>query len=794
MPSTYTVNLGIEKPATGEQSGTWGDTTNVNFDILDQAINGAVVLTLANPGTSGTPNLLEISNGSTSDGRNKWIELTDAGDLGGTSYLRLDPNDAEKIVFVRNNLSGGQSAILFQGTYSTSNDFEVPAGCDVVLKFDGNGTSATVVDVYNKLRVTALTTPLLTTADIETSTISANDGTLAINIANTTGAVDIDTSLNVDGIVTSDGLTVDGNATVTGTVTADGLVVAAGAYGTLLTAGGTNGYISVSNPSENLVTAFTGTSDVLALGTSNTERMRIDANGAVGVNYSNPSLLGTLVVGQTVDGKGIAIADSTKTNTFFLENDGTQCNIRNNDAAPIVFSTNLAERMRIDSSGNLLVGTTDTSLWNDNADNYGHNILANGQYYSSTDGEINAYLNRQNSDGAILAFAKDGTTVGSIGTVDGDLNIYASASGHKGLRFGNGYIAPTSNSTSIEDATTSLGLLAARFKDLHLSGTANAAALTSSGALDAASAFIGPAGYNIYLRNVSGTNRIDSYNDPITATVPLQLNASQHAFYIADAEKARLDSSGNLLVGKTAVSLAAVGVEVKPSGEVRATASSAAALQLNRLGTDGEIIDFRRSGVTVGSWLTRAALVSTIILDPRPSGVGLSGGGPFIYPTDNAGAISDGAIGIGTSGTRFKDIYLSGGVYLGGTGAANKLDDYEEGNFSGTVGGGGSDPTTPVIFTGSYIKVGRMVTVRWRGSNFDNTGASGVIVVRGMPYSAQNEAVGSGWGGRSASPIIPYIGGGTNYIQMLTDTGNGNNWASTGTGTYMSFTVTYFSN
>jgi hypothetical protein len=96
MPSTYTVNLGIEKPATGEQSGTWGDTTNVNFDILDQAINGAVVLTLANPGTSGTPNLLEISNGSTSDGRNKWIELTDAGDLGGTSYLRLDPNDAAR--------------------------------------------------------------------------------------------------------------------------------------------------------------------------------------------------------------------------------------------------------------------------------------------------------------------------------------------------------------------------------------------------------------------------------------------------------------------------------------------------------------------------------------------------------------------------------------------------------------------------------------------------------------------------------------------------------------------------
>ena len=40
MASTYTVNTGIEKPGTGEQSGTWGTTTNTNFDIVDRAING----------------------------------------------------------------------------------------------------------------------------------------------------------------------------------------------------------------------------------------------------------------------------------------------------------------------------------------------------------------------------------------------------------------------------------------------------------------------------------------------------------------------------------------------------------------------------------------------------------------------------------------------------------------------------------------------------------------------------------------------------------------------------------
>ena len=74
------------------------------------------------------------------------------------------------------------------------------------------------------------------------------------------------------------------------------------------------------------------------------------------------------------------------------------------------------------------------------------------------------------SDGAIAVFNKDGTTVGIIGTVDGDFNIYPADSGHKGLRLGNGFIAPTSNSTTIEDATTDLGLSGYRFKDLYLSG------------------------------------------------------------------------------------------------------------------------------------------------------------------------------------------------------------------------------------------------------------------------------------------------------------------------------------
>jgi hypothetical protein len=46
MPSTYTLNNGIELIATGEQSGTWGDTTNVNLGLIDTALDGQVTITL----------------------------------------------------------------------------------------------------------------------------------------------------------------------------------------------------------------------------------------------------------------------------------------------------------------------------------------------------------------------------------------------------------------------------------------------------------------------------------------------------------------------------------------------------------------------------------------------------------------------------------------------------------------------------------------------------------------------------------------------------------------------------
>jgi cytoskeletal protein CcmA (bactofilin family) len=149
MPSTYTLNNGIELIATGEQSGTWGDTTNLNLGLVDTALDGQVTVTLPAAGTSGAPNALPISDGAASNGRNRLIIFADGGDLGATAFVQLTPNDAEKIVYIRNNLSGGRAIALFQGTYNAANDYEVPAGTTAVVFFNGGGSGAVAANVFN---------------------------------------------------------------------------------------------------------------------------------------------------------------------------------------------------------------------------------------------------------------------------------------------------------------------------------------------------------------------------------------------------------------------------------------------------------------------------------------------------------------------------------------------------------------------------------------------------------------------------------------------------------------------
>ena len=110
MPSSYTTNLGVEKIGSGEQAGTWGTTTNLNFDIIDRAINGVGSISL-----SGTTHTLTTTDGALSDGGFKVLVFT--GALGANNTVTISPNDQDKVYLVKNattdsGSSGPYSVIL----------------------------------------------------------------------------------------------------------------------------------------------------------------------------------------------------------------------------------------------------------------------------------------------------------------------------------------------------------------------------------------------------------------------------------------------------------------------------------------------------------------------------------------------------------------------------------------------------------------------------------------------------------------------------------------------------------
>lgn len=134
MASTYNGS-GIEKIATGEQSGSWGNTTNTNLDIIDRLVNGVGAITLSN-----TTHTLTTTDGSLSDGMFKVLVL--GGSPSGTNTITISPNDGDHIYLVKNGTN--QTATFTQGSGA---NVSVLAGDSKIIFCDGAGSGAAVTDL-----------------------------------------------------------------------------------------------------------------------------------------------------------------------------------------------------------------------------------------------------------------------------------------------------------------------------------------------------------------------------------------------------------------------------------------------------------------------------------------------------------------------------------------------------------------------------------------------------------------------------------------------------------------------
>jgi hypothetical protein len=189
MPSTYT-SAGIELIANGEQSGTWGTTTNVNLEIVDRLANGVGAITL-----SGTTHTLTTSDGALSEGQFKVLVF--GGSPSGTNTVTISPNDQNKQYFVKN--SSGESVVLTQGS---GGNVTVADGKSAIVYADGAGAGAAVVDLTSTFNFASLTG----TETLTNKTIVFGSNTLTdVASTNTSQTLTNKTISGADNTVTVDG-------------------------------------------------------------------------------------------------------------------------------------------------------------------------------------------------------------------------------------------------------------------------------------------------------------------------------------------------------------------------------------------------------------------------------------------------------------------------------------------------------------------------------------------------------------------------------------------------------------
>ena len=274
MGSTYTDNGGIEKIGLGEQAGAWGTTTNNNFDIIDRLINGVGSISL-----TGTTHTLTTSDGSLSNGMFKVLVL--GGSPSGTNTITIEPNNADKLYFVKN--ASGQSVTFTQGSGA---NVTILNGFGAIIFADGAGSGAAVTDL----------TALFTTSQ-------AIDGVV---IGGTTPAAGSFTTVTANGGVTVDNINIDGTEIdlSSGDLTVDvaGNIDLDADGGTVKVSDGGTEILNITNSSSDvIIKPVVDGKDIIFQQRDGTEVARIEDNGTFNVVTDKFAINGTAVTSTAAE-------------------------------------------------------------------------------------------------------------------------------------------------------------------------------------------------------------------------------------------------------------------------------------------------------------------------------------------------------------------------------------------------------------------------------------------------------------------------------------------------------------
>ena len=418
MASSFTTNFGFEEMATGEQSGTWGTTTNFNFDILDRIASYKAVAITTNADTA-TLTVREASPGEATenlqDGMYRAVKFT--GALDSNCTVTIAPNTTTAWFIIENattdsGSSGPYSIILSQGSGA---NVTVQNGKNVIVYCDGAGSGAAVTDAL---------------ADLQIGTLEC------------TGAAAIDGALTVGGALTaSGGVAATGNVTATGTVEPAGDTSASdnaafgytSVLGAIITGQGSTNDVTLVNDADATVLGIaTGTTNVDIVGDVTASTVNADGDTAASDNAA---------MGYTA-AEGLILTGQGSTNDVTIKNDA--------DADVITIATGATN---VDIVGDVTASTVNADGDTAAADNAAMGYTSAEGLILTGQGSTNDVTIKNDADADVITIATGATNVDIVGdvtaaTVNADGDTAAADNAAMGYTAAEGLILTGQGSTN----------------------------------------------------------------------------------------------------------------------------------------------------------------------------------------------------------------------------------------------------------------------------------------------------------------------------------------------------------
>ena len=447
--ATYVNNLRLKEIATGDESGTWGTSTNTNLELVGQGLGFGTEAITTNADTHAST----VADGSADEARAMYIKYT--GTLDSACTITIGPNTLKRVHFIENATSGSQNIIIKQGSGST---VTIGSGDVKVVYLDGAGSGAAVNDAFASLSTVDLKVSddltvtddasvggdLLVSGEVQTANIGFTDGDNAITIAdgggitaaagitstaasNSFGATSFnDANITNVGDIALDSLSADGSS-----ISIASPVVINGSTPTLTIgdAGAEDTKLVFDGNAQDFYIGLDDSADDLLIGNGST----VGSNVAIGINESQVVQFNGAYTFPTSDGSANQVLQTNGSGALsFASVSGTTIN--NNADNRLITGSGTANTLEGEANatwnGNTLAltagaGNTGISL-TDGSTNYGFigggNALksggsANDFSFRTDTGSIDFYTNGQNlrfaleSDGQI--FMTDNVTMGT---------------------------------------------------------------------------------------------------------------------------------------------------------------------------------------------------------------------------------------------------------------------------------------------------------------------------------------------------------------------------------------------